>query len=411
MGVTEQLARFALRRAHVLIVEAPGDPMLRIRAEACVVREGWAIAMSPADADVLLVCGTADVEFGAAVDRLWDQMVSPLVRVASGAAADLPQAIDDARHALLDDDSQRADALRRAAGGSGTEPAGVAEVPMDKGHEGASSKHAAHGSMGHGATTHPSATGNPGLMGMDHESMDHGSIDMGHGHHMHMGMSGPAGIPLAQGEDDRDGLEMDALHVILGPILPAWPADLVLRCTLHGDTISAAEAEVLPSAEQSAALSPDERGALLIDGAARVVQLAGWDPVAIALRGVRDDLLTPRLDQRRVSARLQRIERRIRRSRTLRWSLRGVRPSSAAAQAAGPDAHELLLALLEYAVGAVGGRPGHGPASLPAVTAPELASAVVGQDLATARLTVASFTPWGLAGRVPIAPAMEATDG
>jgi hypothetical protein len=241
--------------------------------------------------------------------------------------------------------------------------------------------------------------------------MDNRSMNMSHGHHMHMDMSGPAGIPLAQGEGDRDGLEMDALHVTLGPVLPAWPAGLVLRCTLHGDMIAAAEAEVLPAAAEPYLLSPDERSALLIDGAARVVQLAGWDPAGIALRRVRDDLLSPQFDRRLATSRLHRVERRIRRSRTLRWSLRGVRPSSAAGQAAGPDAHELLLALLGSAMDAVGGSPELRSAPLPAVAASELASAVVGQDLATARLTVASRTPWGLAGRIPEAPAVEATDG
>jgi hypothetical protein len=423
MGVTEQFARFALRRAHVLIVEAPGDPTLRIRAEACVAREGWAIATSPADADVLLVCGTPGAELGAAVNRLWNQMVAPRARVASGAAADLPQAINAARHALLDDDTQRADAHKRAAGGSDPEPAGSGKMPMDGGHDGPPTNHATHGSMEHGHATHPSTAGghgsvhvdhesmDHGSMDMSHDSMDHGSMDMSHGHHMHMDMSGPAGIPLAQGEGDRDGLEMDALHVTLGPILPAWPAGLVLRCTLHGDMIAAAEAEVLSAAAEPPLLSTMERGALLIDGAARVVQLAGWDSVGIALRRVRDDLLSPRFDRRLAMSRLQRLERRVRRSRTLRWSLRGVRPSSAAGQAAGPDAHELLLVLLDDAVGAVGGSPERGSASLPAVAASELASAVVGQDLATARLTVATLTPWGLAGMSPAAPAMEATDG
>ena len=423
MGVTEQFARFALRRAHVLIVEAPGDPMLRIRAEACVAREGWAIATSPADADVLLVCGTPGAELGAAVDRLWNQMVAPRARVASGAAADLPQAINAARHTLLDADAQRADARKRAAGGSGLEPAGSEETPVDGGHDGPPTNHAARGLTDHGHTTHSSAVEDHESVHMDRESMDHGSMDMSHdstdhasmdvshGHHMHMDMSGPAGIPLAQGEGDRDGLEMDALHVTLGPILPAWPAGLVLRCSLHGDMIAAAEAEVLSAAAEPPLLSAMERGALLIDGAARVVQLAGWDPVGIALRRIRDDLISPQFDRGRATSRLQRLERRVRRSRTLRWSLRGVRPSSAATQAAGPDAHELLFALLDNAAGAVGGSTELGSAPLPGIAASELASAVLGQDLATARLTVATLTSWGLANVSPAAPAMGATDG
>ena len=47
----------------------------------------------------------------------------------------------------------------------------------------------------------------------------------------------PDGIPLAEGAEDRDGLEMDVLHLPLGPVLAHWPAGVVLRVTLHGDVV------------------------------------------------------------------------------------------------------------------------------------------------------------------------------
>lgn len=229
---------------------------------------------------------------------------------------------------------------------------------------------------------------------------------------MGMDMSGPAGIPLAQGEDDRDGLEMDALHVSLGPILPAWPADLVLRCTLHGDMIAAADAELLPAPTAPSPSVPDERGALLVDAAARTVELAGWAPVAIALRRVRDDLLLPpSSDREQTVARLRRLTRHIRRSRTLRWSLRGVRPAFDEAATAGPDVHELLLALLDHASHAVGGDASAGNEPVRTADPDDLARAVVGQDLATARLIVASLTPWGSVERHSVGRPMGAGGG
>ena len=68
---------------------------------------------------------------------------------------------------------------------------------------------------------------------MDHGDMDHGDMD-------HGSMS-PDGIPLAEGAEDRDGLEMDAIHLPLGPVLRHWPAGVVLRLTLHGDVVADAE--------------------------------------------------------------------------------------------------------------------------------------------------------------------------
>ncbi len=53
----------------------------------------------------------------------------------------------------------------------------------------------------------------------------------------------PAGISLAGGAEDRDGLEMDVLHLPLGPVLPHWPAGLVVRCVLHGDVVAEVEVD------------------------------------------------------------------------------------------------------------------------------------------------------------------------
>src|SRR5699024_5964325 len=96
------------------------------------------------------------------------------------------------------------------------------------------------GHEGHGG--HESHEGHGG-----HESHEgHGGHESHEGHGGHGGMDmAPGGIPLAQGGEDRDGLEMDVLHLALGPVLPFWPAGLVLRCSLQGDVVVDAEAAVI----------------------------------------------------------------------------------------------------------------------------------------------------------------------
>ena len=41
---------------------------------ALAVALGWRISLSPADADVLVVCGTAGPELTATVERIWEQL-------------------------------------------------------------------------------------------------------------------------------------------------------------------------------------------------------------------------------------------------------------------------------------------------------------------------------------------------
>src|SRR5260370_2487867 len=68
--------------------------------------------------------------------------------------------------------------------------------------------------------------------------MDMGGMDMG-------GMGMPAGLPMAGRGADRDGLRLDQLHVPLGPVLPDWPAGLVVHLALQGDVVQHAEAQAL----------------------------------------------------------------------------------------------------------------------------------------------------------------------
>ncbi len=81
MGVSEVLAGRAGRRAHVLTVEAPGWWLARAQVERAAVARGWQLATSPADADVLAVCGPPGAGLAAAVERVWQQLPGPRARV------------------------------------------------------------------------------------------------------------------------------------------------------------------------------------------------------------------------------------------------------------------------------------------------------------------------------------------
>ena len=71
MGLRSSVAGRATRRVHVLVLEVPGWGETRMRVEAELARRGWAPAISPADADVLLVCGEPGQELESVCARLW----------------------------------------------------------------------------------------------------------------------------------------------------------------------------------------------------------------------------------------------------------------------------------------------------------------------------------------------------
>lgn len=341
------------RPVHVLVVTLADGVRARLAVERQVHALGWVLAWSPADADVLAVCGSApggdDV-----VGAIWDQLPGPRARVhvaGGGAPRELLEAA-----ASLDDEAVQ-ERLARAA-------------------DGASDRATDHGDMG--------GMG-PGDMG----GMDHG--DMGG-----MDQSGPAGIPLAgSSEHDRDGLEMDEWHVVLGAGLPGWPAGLVVRATLHGDLVTALETLAEPTGDVPTP-GPDDGGptsalrrpALLLDGAASVLELAGWSSAASAARQLRDRLIDG-ADPRRLVPGAERLARRVRRSLLLRWSLEGVRGRAGSARP-GHVVRVRLLALLEESVVALREPDAPLPTSGPENLAGS-AHLAVGQELGTLRLLVASL--------------------
>ena len=297
MGLRSSMAGHSTRRVHVLVLEVPGWGETRMRVEAELARRGWAPATSPADADVLLVCGEPGEELESVCARLWSQLPGPRVCAAVITASDVAATLDRAVDELLDDARQQSDARTRSR-----QPA----EPSDKT---VHTEHAAHDGSG--------------------ESTEH-DIDMD------MDMPMPGGIPLATGGPDRDGLEMDVLHVPLGPVLPHWPAGLVVRCVFQGDVIVSAKAEILPAAAQpsgdvlaasdSYRLADDERRRAVIrrsDAAVQVLALAGWSFAAGRARRIRDAVAsgTALVD---AAVDLDKLAQSVGRSWTLRWTLKGI---------------------------------------------------------------------------------------
>lgn len=366
MGLTQVLASYAVRGAHVLVVETPGWWGVRAHLERAVAERGWRLAGSPADADVLAVCGRPGPELQETVGRVWEQLPGPRVRLDVATNEAVGPALEQAAADLADTAAHRADARRR--------PTSL--------RDGGDRASAVHG---------------------DHDEM------------------APSGISLASGGEDRDGLEMDVLHVRLGPVLMHWPAGLVLGCRLHGDVVMEAEAHWVDGGEydeplgavltgdESAALATAVRAAQRCDSITSLLALAGWSDAAVAARRVRDALLT---DHDRAGEALDRLYRKVTRSRALRWSLRGLgRIDADAVSGFGlpsrlhGDVHDRLVSMLnaaraELAVAfeAVDVEDDGGPNDLQA-TLTALPHLVTGLDLAAARLVVASLDIHAVAAR------------
>ena len=339
MGLTSWIERSSTGHVHVLMVEAPGHWGTRAAAERFALARGWHLALSPADADVLVVCGKPGPQLAGVIERVWEQMPGPRVRVDVHQLGEVGEGLTQARAELLDTARHRADARSR--------PATPRGLSADDG---------------------------------DHGDMDHGDMDMS-----------PGGIPLAEGGEDRDGLEMDVLNVRLGPVLAHWPAGLVLRCALQGDVITEAEAELLDDAihvEVPHGVAPRAVTARRVDNVVALLALSGWDQAAAQARLIRDQLLEDG-EEAAVSVAIARLVRRLRRSSVLRWSLRGIRPITEAdlrrrglpAGLVG-DTYDRLLWILDRVETAVDGKP---------FAVHHLPELITGLDLATARLVVASL--------------------
>ena len=397
MGLSGALARLAVRATRVLVVEVPGHWATRMEVEHQLLRRGWRPAWTPADADVLAVCGVPGPELSELVDRLWEQMPGPRVRADITSPGTVGSALDAAAALLLDTPHHRTDAQERAQ-----EP----EIPEDAdhgGHGGMGHGGMDHGEMDHGEMDHGGHGGmdHSGHGGMDHGGMDHGEMDHGgHGGMDHSGHGGmdmaPGGIALAGGGEDRDGLEMDVLHLPLGPVLPFWPAGLVLHCSLQGDVVVDAEASVVDGAGAGGpGPGPAPAAVVWCDQVMALLALAGVEDAAACARRARDALLCGDEDAARDA--VERLDRTVRRSWLLRSSLRGVLLlDRAGLERHGlpghcrGDAHDRLLSRVERIRAEAGGTEPT-PAEdggVPWAVVPDL---VTGLELASVRLAVASL--------------------
>jgi hypothetical protein len=255
--LTRRLLRYGYRRPHVLLVEAPAAAHVRRAAERVLDARDWRQATSAADGDVLLVCGIPGPELQEQVDRVWEQMPGPRARATARQPDGVARELDAARDRLHDLGQQRADAAHRTSSG---------EQVHDMG--------------GH----------------------DMGGHDMG-------GMAMPGGLGMASTGPDRDGLELDVLHVQLGPVLPHWPAGLLAELSVQGDVVTAASLRQL----DGPARHPEDARVQRLDRAAGVLALAGAERHARRTRRARDGTLP--------AHELAELHRAVARDRVLRWSL------------------------------------------------------------------------------------------
>jgi hypothetical protein len=318
VDVTGLLSRAGAIRPHVMIAAMPGGTDVRLAAEEQLRRRGWPVALTPADTDVLLVAGEAAGDIAEAVEAAWSAVPAPRARAHAIRPDDVVPALDAARAELSSATGQRASA---ADGGYHPD--------------------------GHGDASH----GGHGMGGHDAMSGDH------HGHGMG-DMEMPAGLPMADRAEDRDGLKLDQLHVPLGPLLPDWPAGLVVRLTLQGDVVQHAEAGAVGLMADAASFWAEpwrrasagepvtvgaaarRRAAAHLDSLGRFLAVAGWADAATTARTLRDDALGGSAASTLDPA-VRRFATRVARSRLLAWSTRGMgplRPDDAATAGAGDQA-------------------------------------------------------------------------
>lgn len=245
------------------------------------------------------------------------------------------------------------------------------------------------------------------------------AVHPGHANHANHEM--PGDVPMADRAEDRDGLMLDQLHVPLGPVLPDWPAGLVVRTTLQGDVIQEATAEVVgvddvrdgsfwdrpwrdstPGSGMPAASATRWLTARRLDSCARLLSVAGWPDASAVARRLRDDALHG-AQQAETARSLAVWAKRVRRSRILRWSLAGVGVTAddpSTPPALRGDALTRLRLWIDSALRVLDGpgseeapESGFDGAHETQWTLDALPALLEGSELATARLLVASLDP------------------
>ncbi|WP_409332022.1 hypothetical protein [Trujillonella humicola] len=411
MDVIARLRNWALARPRVLLVDVPGTTMLRWSVEAEVDRRGWRRAVSPADTDLLVVLGLPGPDLAEAVDVLWSQVPEPRHRMDVHHSGEVVVALDTGRDTLIRRAGGEIDADDRPS------PASLLGKDQDADHEGMGhggghegmghggghegmGHGGGHEGMGHGGG-HEGMGHGGGHEGMDHgsghEGMDHGSGHEGMDHGMHGGMDHGmhggmdrgmhggevAGLPMASTGPDRDGLQLDVLKVVLGPVLPGWPTGLVLRADLQGDVLTSAElawldADTLPAAQPHSGSQP-----AALDRLARFLDVAGWPTAARDARCARDGFTVDGFAQGAAQRLAEAVARRVRRSRVLSWTAGGV-GQAASERGSGGGVLDRVRRWCDTA----SGQPVDEP---PAIALDDVAALVEGAEIGSARLIVASL--------------------
>ncbi|MEC3974407.1 hypothetical protein [Amycolatopsis sp. H20-H5] len=407
MGVIDRLRAFGFRRPHVLVLVGTGATRERLAAERWLRTQGWPVAATPADTDILLVCG-ADATIA---DAVYAGMPLPKVRIEfpRGAATTVGRALEDARKHLIDETQARAG--RRDPPQVPTRQENHAGVPEPEAERG-----------GHGG--HLADRGG-------HEHGGHGGEE--HSGHLHSGEV--AGLAMADRAADRDGLKLDVLHVPLGPVLPGWPDGLVVDVVLQGDLVqevTAVDVSGVPAAGMpfwsapwlaaragervSVAEAERRRAASHLDSLHRLLLVLGAEGDSVQCAVLRDLLLTD-AEIVDVTGRFLALSRRLRKSRTIRRMTDGLGPLSASAArragVGGPaqrgdgdvtarmsrwllETGEALLAVRnggEALLDADTSEGPRGPASAEAALLTVLPGLIAGTELAAARVIVASLDP------------------
>lgn len=322
MGLSDILgaaARLGAARPHVMLIELPGGRAVRRSAEDALDDRGWRRAPSPGAADVLLVAGETTDPLAPYLDRVWAQLPGPRAQLEIGEAGEVEAALDGVVAHLEDARAQDEDADRRP------DPRWV-----------------------HRADGEPAEPG-------------------------HMA---PAGIPLAEGAQDRDALEMDVLRVPFGPALDHWPAGLVMHAELHGDIV--ADARLTWLGHEGPPATESERTARVLDAGASVLALAGDERRARGVRLLRGQVLARAADgpgaelEEQLRAAMARLERLLR-SRLMRASL-------------GLPAQIVADQLAERTVPGARG-------SIAALHDADLRRTMIGRDVGEVRLLAAALSP------------------
>lgn len=211
-----------------------------------------------------------------------------------------------------------------------------------------------------------------------------------------MDMDMPAGLQMADREPDRDGLQLDVLHLPWGPALPWWPAGLVVHSRMQGDVLADAQVSRIGGETPAAgfwlaaadSVGPARAGAAArLDSLTRLLAVAGWEAERLRAQRIRDDLLSAEPPAQTHQA-LRRLHRRVGRSSTLARMCAGVAGNG------GVDVTARYRQWLTDAVAAVdtGADP---PAAAPAEDISGLLTELLtGTELSAARLLVASLDPW-----------------